>query len=36
LINVKMFVAEPGTGLKAYGTNGSIGSLKVSTSNLWP
>jgi len=36
LINVRTFVAEPGIGLKVYGTSGSTGSLKVSTSNLWP
>jgi len=35
LKNVKMFVAEPGIGLKVYGTNGLIGFLKVFISNLW-
>jgi hypothetical protein len=36
LNNVKTFVAKPGIGLKVCGTNGSIGSLKVSISSLWP
>jgi len=35
LKNVKIFVAEPGIGLKDYGTDGLTGFLKVSISNLW-
>jgi len=36
LKNVKTFAAEPGNGLKVYGTSGLTGFLKVSTNNLWP